>query len=414
MNTIHVLSTAPWRAAYGTGTSFRMDTPEFLTLLLACLEWRSRGELYLYTDADGEDWAKEQRIAGLYTKIVRLPELKRIAPQIFWDIGKVIALEMDGANSVIADLDFVSFVPVTQSFLYIGHAEPLTWPCYANNRDRFEQYGFSYGWDWTAPAYNTCLLNITWHMGLRKEYVAWALNFAENYSEHPLKESPDWRYAPAMFAGQRLLGMVARRFGIRGLEFFKLRATHHDYAKEGFHLWNRKLVYRQCLEPRVAILNWLLDRITAHKNEDTNLLLRRYTSKSTGPPGFYRDPERQAIQANGTAALQYDSVDTPFTRTLLVNGCGAHQSNCGEVTDPCTGEIRDLFPGRHKLYTGDIVKLSPHCKAMFIHNARLVNEIETGVSPCEVGGEDEALIWAEPGGTPDLQPATRNPQPATV
>src|SRR5205823_227657 len=109
MKAIHVLSTAPWRAAYGTGASFRMDTPEFMTLLLACLEWRRRGELDLYTDDEGEAWVKEHRLDQFYTKIVKLPTLKRINPQIFWDLPKIIALDMCRGQGVIADTDLVYF-----------------------------------------------------------------------------------------------------------------------------------------------------------------------------------------------------------------------------------------------------------------------------------------------------------------
>src|SRR2546430_7072744 len=110
---------------------------------------------------------------------------------------------MSYGQGVIADTALVWFGGNFKLGVAVGQAEPLTWPCYANNRDRYEGYGFSYGWNWTAPAYNTCILEIE-PPCLRRNYVAWAMNFAENYSQNPIPDNPDWRFEPGAFSQARV------------------------------------------------------------------------------------------------------------------------------------------------------------------------------------------------------------------
>lgn len=351
MKTIHVLDTAPWRAALGDGAVYEKDSVEFLTMLLAALEWKeTTGRVELYTDRAGEAWAIGVGLHRIYNRIAILPELKQIDRRRFWDIGKAVALEIVGDNAAVADTDLVYFgdLNLLQTNLFrrpiIGHFEPVEWECYQTNRSAFEGYGFDYGWDWSAPPVNVCLLSIPseWQ---RFEYVRWALNAAVNISRNPPRDYVDAGHYSTMFASQQILGMLLKRWQQPVRSVFTLRTLHHEPTDNGFHLWGRKDVYREWLGPRVVMLNWLRAKIEKHGDEAIallriNNLFRDFTERG----------EKHEVLRRGRAPKTEESADNAWTRTVTtVEGRFT-------AVDPCTRIERELASDRpEKIYRGDVV-----------------------------------------------------------
>lgn len=371
MKIAHVLSTAAWRAARGNAP-FEMDTVELLTMKLAVRSWKKQGHpIHLFTDTAGTAWAESTGLLSQYDKIIRLPALDHIDHKIFWSIYKAVALGIAG-DAIVADIDLVTFkLPLRwrlASLFPVGHLEPVDWECYRQNRELFERYGFRRGWNWGATPVNTCMLGLGDH--LRHEFVAWTLNFAENYTAHPLtpEECPNWWYQPALFGEQHLLGMLFDRFEVYPHEFFKVRHQHHEFNPHGFHLWGRKEVYRTCVQPRVAMLQWLFSHLQC------------------GVVNTHDRFVRLEIASNGRVPVERTGADNQWSRTVLTKS-----GHC-RAQDPCTGHWRGLEPV-DKVYRGDILQFDGvDTVAEFHFNGRQYLSLrakEVG----EVTGNDEAAIW---------------------
>lgn len=372
MKIAHVLSTAAWRAVRGD-SRYEMDTVEQLTMKLAVQSWKKQGyPVHLFTDEGGAAWAESTGLLSQYDKIIRLPALDHIDHKIFWSIYKAVALGIAG-DAIVADIDLVTFkLPLRwrlASLFPVGHLEPAEWECYRQNRELFERYGFRRGWNWGATPVNTCLLGLGHH--LRDEFVAWTLNFAENYTAHPLKpeECPNSWYQPALFGEQHLLGMLFDRFEVSPHEFFKLRHQHHEFNPNGFHLWGRKEVYRTCVEARARMVTWLLGQLGT-----TNVI-------DSEP-----SQEKRAIIAHGRVPVERTGADNQWSRTVLTKS-----GHC-RAQDPCTGQWRAL-EAVDKVYRGDILQFDDvDTVAEFHFNGRQYLSLrakEVG----EVTGNDEAAIW---------------------
>jgi hypothetical protein len=377
MKAIHVLSTEGWRLATKS-ILYDMDTPELLTMVLSALQWRKFGGIQLYTDAVGKEFVERRKFSHLYDKIVMLPNLPRINHQVFWDIYKLVALEMNGGEAIICDLDLVLFnrKRFERGCVYFGHTEPITMQPYPSNRDHFERFGFSYGWDWSAPAVNTCYIEFPEHCGcFSSTWVKLALGFAEIYSDHLAREGGNvgWQFEPALFASQRVLGMLLASVKAHGNYLFNLgELPHHDFNPYAFHLWGRKEIYRTCVEPRAQMLNWLRAKIIDFKHRERCDLKELDLFSS-----FLPNVEARHIADRGRVAIEPDMNDTPLTRTVITAG------KYWRAMDPCSGLTRTLrFDEPEKIYRGDILFSEvPGGQCSIWWNKRKLAELETPVAP---------------------------------
>ena len=385
MKFIHVLSTEGWRAATKS-PAFDMDDPEVMTMMLSALQARKFGAIKLYTDPHGREFVERRKFAHLYDRISMLPHLPRINHQVFWDIYKQVALDMSGYTGTVIDTDLVLFKGISEHCTRFGHLEPVDMEPYPTNREHFEKFGFSYGWDWTAPAVNTCLINFNAD-ALASTWVQFGLGFAEVYSHHLEQHGGNlgWQFEPALFASQRLLGMLLSRWKIwpsSGYLFNLGEAPHHDYTPAAFHLWGRKEIYRTCVEPRAQMLNWLRDRIVDHGADGRKMLDNAGLYQT-----FTEQTQRFQISCRGRVAIEPDMNDTLLTRTVITTG------KHWRAMDPCSGLSRVLRFGEvDKLYRGDVLfsdTAGGQCSVWW--NKRKLAEL---VSPVEPGKAD--WIWNLP------------------
>jgi hypothetical protein len=393
MKTIHVLSTAGWRMATGQA-QYEMDAPELMTMILSALEWRKYGEIELYTDNTGVDFMLKHRLEKVYNRFVRLPAMERINHQIFWDVYKTVALAMTCGEAVISDIDLVVFKKPfglgRPGAMVFGHPEPIEMQPYPLNREHFEKLGFSYDWNWSAPAINTCLIWMPLP-NVRSTYTHFSLGFAESYSQYFAAscgaQNPGWQFEPAMFASQRLLGMVMDWLWVANGEkrfLFELgELPHHRFTPRAFHLWGRKEIYRTCIEPRIQFLNWLRAKIMEQWPNVGKEILEANRLYHT----FTMLTERMALQNNGRVVVDYDDHDTLFTRSVILS-----PSSEWYAMDPCSGLIRTLRRDTaEKIYRGDVLFTRKPGQCTVWWNKQQLAEL---AGPCAPGKAD--WIWNVP------------------
>ncbi len=109
MNTIHIISTAPFFAKK-SGASFKIEDFDLYSTVLSALNWRRHnGEISLYTDEKGAEYYRSIGITDIWNdiKICLSPDMEGIDPQMFWAGGKLLALRECKAPCVMIDTDFV-------------------------------------------------------------------------------------------------------------------------------------------------------------------------------------------------------------------------------------------------------------------------------------------------------------------
>jgi len=197
---------------------------DLLVTAVSVLLWRrANGPARLYTDKAGLEYFDHVGLAGLWSSIdtavlEAIPQA--IDAAVFWDIGKVFALEHHGCPAAVLDLDLIVWAEVERlrcADVQFLHWEELVEPWYVSPErlHRPPGYRFAPGLDWNMWACNTALMYVR-DERFREAYCCECRAFAAG------NRPPDgWGLAEFLFCGQRLYGMTARRLRVEARPFIE-------------------------------------------------------------------------------------------------------------------------------------------------------------------------------------------------
>ena len=267
MHAIHVFWTAPYRA-HGTNLDdISVMTPlERLVLAASALVWRTHsGLITLYTDGPGYDlvhrWGLTEIWSAIDTRTLNSAP-SDISPNVFWDLGKTLALASASLPITLLDLDLVVLEPLKVTApVQFYHWEELEEPWYPPRCLLPTPSGYEFpDADWTCRAGNTALVHIDDEL-FRKEFVAESLRFSRGNLVRPNQS-----LAAFLFSGQRLFTLVGSRrpglivpflpylfavhsppvwLGPTHLQGNPLALNSYRSGSPHLHLWSHKHVLRR-------------------------------------------------------------------------------------------------------------------------------------------------------------------------
>lgn len=189
---------------------------EAVTLAVSCLMWRAfNGPVTLCTDEVGISQLERMKLLPFWdaidTEVLReVPH--DIQADVFWDLGKAVALAALPAGSCVLDLDLIVWQRLELSANALGflHWERPVRPWYVGPQELHTPPGYTFDAtiDWAAPVCNTAFTTAgdPEFAGL---YASEALRFARrNRPRHA-------GLGEFLFAGQRLFAHLGRRHGMQ-------------------------------------------------------------------------------------------------------------------------------------------------------------------------------------------------------
>src|SRR5262245_13313861 len=302
MLAVHVNWTAPFAARH-PGADYEMDWLEAVTSIASAVFWTKRdGEIVLYTDSPGLRHYRETGIADVYDHIDvscldDFTARSGLDPAQAPYVTRMHVAGRIGRPFVIMDLDFVLFDPGRYRFddadLCCFHWELPTSPWYPPMEEVFLPDGFRLpaGLDFATLVPNTAFLYVgdpnfmRTYAGLAEDYVARAVRGGTGQSTTMV----------AIFADQRLLGLLAQD---RGLRFDTLRndiwtcgPLGKDWSVLSLHSGQRVSRDTRNLVSPV----WVLDRSRFDERKESVDCLHVWFEKSLYNRADQRTPRRQAV-----------------------------------------------------------------------------------------------------------------------
>ncbi|WP_114946844.1 hypothetical protein [Microvirga calopogonii] len=215
MPAIHVNSTAPFRA----DEPYALSPLEALTSVAAALSWRhTGGEIVLHTDPRGLRFYEDSGLCDAYSEIdVSILDGRRkdLGPYLAAApcLGRMLVLGAMERPFVALDLDFVLFddgrFPYSATDLCCFHWELPASPWYPEASELFVPAGFALpdGLDYLSLVPNIAFLYVG-DIAFFRAYAAMAADYVMRAVDQQTGVAAN---KIAIFADQRLLGMLAQR-----------------------------------------------------------------------------------------------------------------------------------------------------------------------------------------------------------
>jgi hypothetical protein len=139
LNAFHINWTAP-HFLPSNDEIYSVDDSDILTTILSALKWRQyNGSIKMYTDDTAAEYYDKLGIIGIWDRGVDTSVLKNfpytINPQVFWAVGKLIALKHEEVPCVMLDTDLVVWQPIEDKLdtdIVVLHRENLRDYSYPN------------------------------------------------------------------------------------------------------------------------------------------------------------------------------------------------------------------------------------------------------------------------------------------
>jgi hypothetical protein len=244
MIAFHSLWSAPLQRK-NPGQPFYMNAFDLLTMLLSALKWRQyNGRIKLVTDSIVREFLERLELldlwdAGVYTLLDEMEALKpKIDPEFFWAAGKLFALKKQTEPCVMMDTDFIVWKSLNSLLdgkeLAAIHREPITsvYPHWKSFRVH-KAYGYAIDWDETIEPLNTAFAFFG-----DEEFKQIYLNEAFSFMQHA--DRPDDHISWMVFAEQRLLAILAAKYGIDTYVLLNYKQLFTEHQNIFTHIWGYK------------------------------------------------------------------------------------------------------------------------------------------------------------------------------
>ncbi len=240
MNALHIFSSAPFFAKEPEG-KLSIDKTEAYCTVLSALTWRKHnGDIYMYTDPEGERLFEKIGITDVWNGVraILSPDLDGIDPIMFWAGAKLLALKNFPAPCVMLDTDFIVWEKLDLGDrLTAAHEEELNPDIYPDiSRFVLNGYSFPEGLDFTVKPLNTAFLYLP-----DEDFKLYYTSQAEMFMRSAQRCDDYLTYM--VFAEQRLLPMLAKKCGIEYNVLLDNNTLFFPQQKFT-HLWGAKQAMR--------------------------------------------------------------------------------------------------------------------------------------------------------------------------
>lgn len=263
-----------------------MTNFELVTAMLSVIAYQTRiGKMTLFTDFEGEEWAKRTGLIKLYDDHRIIHVHTAINRNVFWAAGKLYAMNQMKAPCVSVDLDAVLFDrPSLISDVVALHPEPYEWDVYSYGdfrnivEDEARLRGVCQDRDpmlSNNPPANVGILAIN-DEGFRSEYADAAIWMMIQESVNPVTDPKSvirvdgTPVTQMVLAEQYFLSVLAYEMEKR-LSFItdlNVGLQHMVPTPKAVHLWNSKRYYAKHGRAREAYISWALNQIYALTEKD--------------------------------------------------------------------------------------------------------------------------------------------------